>query len=193
MTSLRGLAQRKLRAFVTTLAVFLGVAFIAGSYVLTDTINASFDDIFDEAYAGTDVVGQPQHARPGRRRLACRRFPAELLERVRRVEGVESAEGGIFSLGRFVDEEGDQLTTGFAPNFISSVVPEPFETLTYARGPPAARRGRGLDRHQHGRLARSSRSATRCASPASARWRSTRSSASSAWVTPTAAAPAPPR
>ena len=37
--SLRGLAQRKMRAFVTMLAVLLGVAFIAGSYVLTDTIN----------------------------------------------------------------------------------------------------------------------------------------------------------
>ena len=54
--ALRGLAQRKLRAFVTVLAVLLGVAFIAGSYVLTDTINKSFDDIFDVAYAGTDVA-----------------------------------------------------------------------------------------------------------------------------------------
>jgi putative ABC transport system permease protein len=47
--ALRGFAQRKLRAFVTALAVLLGVAFIAGSYVLTDTINRSFDDIFDVA------------------------------------------------------------------------------------------------------------------------------------------------
>ena len=54
--SLRGLAQRKMRAFVTMVAVLLGVAFISGSYVLTDTINRSFDDIFETAYAGTDVA-----------------------------------------------------------------------------------------------------------------------------------------
>ena len=91
--TLRGLAQRKLRAFVTTLAVFLGVAFIAGGYVLTDTINASFDDIFDEALAGTDVSVSPStrgQADDG----SVPPFPAEFLERVRRVEGVESAEGG---------------------------------------------------------------------------------------------------
>ncbi|HZC12701.1 MAG TPA: hypothetical protein VE270_01660, partial [Thermoleophilaceae bacterium] len=57
--ALRGIAARKLRAAITVVAVLLGVAFIAGSYVLTDTINRSFDDIFSEAYAGTDVAISP--------------------------------------------------------------------------------------------------------------------------------------
>jgi putative ABC transport system permease protein len=131
--TLRGLAQRKLRAFVTTLAVFLGVAFIAGGYVLTDTINASFDDIFDEAYSGTDVSVAPTTTGGGDD-LAVPAFPDEFLERVEGVEGVESAAGGIFSLGQFVDEKGDRLTAGFAPNFVSSVSPEPFESLTYTEG-----------------------------------------------------------
>jgi putative ABC transport system permease protein len=131
--TLRGLAQRKLRAFVTTLAVFLGVAFIAGGYVLTDTINASFDDIFDEAYAGTDVSVAPT-TRGSSDDLAVPAFPAEFLDRVKRVDGVQSAAGGIFSLGQFVDAKGEKLTAGFAPNFISSVAPEPFETLTYVEG-----------------------------------------------------------
>ena len=60
--AIRGLAQRKLRALVTALAVLLGVAFIAGSYVLTDTINRSFDDIFDVAYEGTDVSISPSRS-----------------------------------------------------------------------------------------------------------------------------------
>ena len=131
--TLRGLAQRKLRAFVTTLAVFLGVAFIAGGYVLTDTINASFDDIFDEAYAGTDVSVAPT-TRGGSDDLGVPAFPDEFLDRVRGVEGVQSAAGGIFSLGQFVDEKGEKLTAGFAPNFVSSVTPEPFESLTYVDG-----------------------------------------------------------
>ncbi len=93
--SLRGLAQRKLRAFVTMLAVLLGVAFIAGSYVLTDTINRSFDEIFDVAYAGTDVAisasttGQSDGA-------DLPPFSERYLDRVASVEGVEKAAGGIF-------------------------------------------------------------------------------------------------
>ena len=133
--ALRGLAQRKLRAFVTMLAVLLGVAFIAGSYVLTDTINRSFDDIFTEAYAGTDVAISPSTTGQGES-IDLPPFSAEVLNQVERVPGVEKAAGGIFSTIRFVDAEGDQLSSAFAPEFVSSVAPEPFETLTYTDGRP---------------------------------------------------------
>jgi putative ABC transport system permease protein len=133
--ALRGLAQRKLRAFVTTLAVLLGVAFIAGSYVLTDTINESFDDIFSEAYAGTDVAISPSTTGQGEE-MDLPPISAAALNQVRQVDGVEKAAGGIFSTIRFVDEEGEQLSAAFAPEFVSSVVPEPFETLTYTDGRP---------------------------------------------------------
>ncbi|MGH2715677.1 MAG: ABC transporter permease, partial [Thermoleophilaceae bacterium] len=133
--ALRGLAQRKLRAFVTMLAVLLGVAFIAGSYVLTDTINESFDDIFTEAYAGTDVAISPSTTGQGEE-IDLPPFSAEVLNQVREVDGVEQAAGGIFSTARFVDEEGEQLSAAFAPEFVSSVAPEPFETLTYIDGRP---------------------------------------------------------
>jgi putative ABC transport system permease protein len=132
--AIRGLAQRKLRAFVTALAVLLGVAFIAGSYVLTDTINKSFDEIFDVAYSGTDVAisssttGQADTEPPP--------FPASYLDRVRQVPGVEKAVGGIFSTVSFVDAEGDRLGTGLAPEFASSTSPKPFDTLTYIEGHP---------------------------------------------------------
>jgi putative ABC transport system permease protein len=134
--SLRGLAQRKLRAFVTALAVLLGVAFIAGSYVLTDTINKSFDEIFDVAYSGTDVAisssttGQGDEAEPPP-------FPARYLDRVRQVSGVEKAAGGIYySPVSFVDAQGDRLGQGLSPEFVSSTAPKPFDTLTYTQGRP---------------------------------------------------------
>jgi putative ABC transport system permease protein len=131
--AIRGLAQRKLRAFVTALAVLLGVAFIAGSYVLTDTINRSFDDIFDVAYEGTDVSISPSTTGQGDE-MQPPAFPASVLDEVSRVDGVKSAAGGIFSVARFVDEQGDPLSNSFAPEFVASVVPEPFETLTYTDG-----------------------------------------------------------
>ena len=133
--AVRGLAQRKLRALVTILAILLGVAFIAGSYVLTDTINRSFDDLFDEAYAGTDVaVSSSTTGQADSGDLPP--FSERYLDVVRQVPGVEAAEGGIFSLGRFVDEKGDPLSNSFAPEFISSTSPEPFQTLTYTEGRP---------------------------------------------------------
>ena len=133
--ALRGLGSRKLRTFTTALAVFLGVAFVAGTYVLTDTIDKSFDDIFTEAVKGTDIAVTPREPiqQDDREPPA---FPAGVLERVRGVEGVERAEGGIFSLVKLVDAKGEPLVAGFAPNFVSSALPEPFETFAYTEGRP---------------------------------------------------------
>jgi putative ABC transport system permease protein len=122
-----------MRAAITTLAVFLGVSFIAGSFVLTDTINASFEDIFSESLKGTDVVVSPRTENVGDQGIPPA-FPADLFDRVRRVEGVDAAAGAIFSLARFVDEKGDAIGNQFAPNFVSSTLPERFESLSYVEG-----------------------------------------------------------
>ena len=53
--ALRGLAGRKLRAFLTALAIVLGVAMVSGTFVLTDMIDRAFNDIFTESYANTDA------------------------------------------------------------------------------------------------------------------------------------------
>ena len=53
--SLRGMATRKLRTALTAFAVVLGVALVSGTYMLTDTINSSFDRIFTESAKGTDA------------------------------------------------------------------------------------------------------------------------------------------
>jgi putative ABC transport system permease protein len=132
---LRGLAARRRRAFTLVVAVFLGVALTSGAYVLTDTINASFEDIFDESFAGTDVVVTPKEIveQDDQEPPA---FSASLLNRVERVDGVAKAEGGVFSLGRIVDQDGDTVGSEFAPNFVSSKSTEPFDTLTYEEGNP---------------------------------------------------------
>ena len=52
----RGCIAHKLRLFATALAVTLGVAFMAGTLVLTDTVTKTFDDLFGDVYQGTDAV-----------------------------------------------------------------------------------------------------------------------------------------
>ena len=54
--ALRGLAARKLRTSLTVIAVLLGVTMIAGTFVLTDTIQKAFDDIFSSQTKGADVI-----------------------------------------------------------------------------------------------------------------------------------------
>ena len=131
--ALKGLAARKRRALTLIIAVFLGVGLTSGGYVLTDTINQSFEEIFEVSFEGTDVAITPreivkqddQEPPP---------FSEDLIDRVEGVEGVEKAEGSIFSLGRIVDEEGDSIGSEFAPNFVASVSTEPFDALTYEEG-----------------------------------------------------------
>ena len=54
-TTLKNLSARKLRLFTTSFAVLLGVAFMAGTLVLTDTIGKTFDKLFADVNKGTDA------------------------------------------------------------------------------------------------------------------------------------------
>ena len=54
--TLKSLWAHKLRLSLTALAVVLGVGFISGTFVYTDTIGRAFDGIFDDAFRGVDIV-----------------------------------------------------------------------------------------------------------------------------------------
>ena len=58
----RGFLSRKLRSILSGIAIALGVALMAGTYILTDTINQSFATIFATGAAGRDVVVVPHQA-----------------------------------------------------------------------------------------------------------------------------------
>ncbi|HEX3608857.1 MAG TPA: FtsX-like permease family protein [Solirubrobacterales bacterium] len=136
--ALKSLWARRARAVGTTLAVVLGVAFVAGSYVLTDTIFAAFDEIFTESLSGTSVVISAEN--PVKQENGeTPTISASLLPRVRKTPGVKLAAGAIFSRGGFFDSEGDKIGNKFAPKFISSELPGGLESLTYIEG----RRPRG--------------------------------------------------
>ncbi len=135
MTSLalKSLWARKVRALATSFAVVLGIAFVAGAYVLTDTISAAFDEIFNESLKGTSVVvttKEPIKSEDGE----VQALSDAVLPRVQAVPGVKLAAGAIFSPGAFFDEEGDAVGAKFAPKFISSTLPGKLESLTYVEG-----------------------------------------------------------
>jgi putative ABC transport system permease protein len=134
MTSvaLKSLWARKLRALGTTVAVFVGVSLIAGTYVITDTINKAFDQIFSDSLKGTAVVitnKQPVTQQSN----SSTSFPAGVLKRVRAVPGVNLAAGTIFTGGGIFNGD-EQVGTQFAPKFISAVLPPQIETLKTVAG-----------------------------------------------------------
>jgi putative ABC transport system permease protein len=131
--SLKSLWARKVRAALTIFAVFLGVAFVSGSYVLTDTIFAAFDEIFSESREGISVVltaENPVEQENGETPT----ISASLLPRVKATPGVRLAAGGINSFGAFFNAENEKIGNKFAPKFISSTQPGGLETLTYVEG-----------------------------------------------------------
>ncbi|HVD38538.1 MAG TPA: ABC transporter permease, partial [Solirubrobacterales bacterium] len=135
MTSLglKSLWARKVRALLTAFAVFLGVAFVAGSFVLTDTIFAAFDEIFSESLKGTSVVVSAEN--PVKQESGeIPTLRASLLPRVVRTPGVREASGAIFTPGAFFNAENEKIGNKFAPKFISSTQPRRLESLTYVEG-----------------------------------------------------------
>ncbi len=98
--ALRNLGERKLRSVLTSLAIVLGVMMVAGTYVLTDTINASFDRIFTQSNEGIDAVVHTREVvetDDG----SVPPFPESVLEQVRQVDGVGEAAGHDRGLTRF--------------------------------------------------------------------------------------------
>src|SRR6185295_5724413 len=96
--AIKGLAGRKFRTAMTAFAVVLGVALIAGTYILTDTINRTFDDIFTQVTKGFDVSVTPRKEFSDTNTgVEPPAFSAGLLSRVQKVEGVQQAKGGVFA------------------------------------------------------------------------------------------------
>lgn len=56
--ALKGVLAHKLRLAMTAIAIVLGVAFVSGTYVFTDSIKSSFDDIFEGVNANVDLYVQ---------------------------------------------------------------------------------------------------------------------------------------
>jgi putative ABC transport system permease protein len=132
---LKSLWARKVRALTTTFAVVIGVAFMAGSYVLTDTILAAFDEIFKESNEGVAVVVTSENL-VKQESGETPTISASLLPQAQRTPGVRLAAGAIFTAGGFFDSEGDAIGGKFNPKFISSTLPGPLESLNYVEGHP---------------------------------------------------------
>lgn len=119
----KNLLARKLRLVLSGLAVVLGVMFVSGSFVLTDTLARSFDAIFNDAYATTDVG---VFAKP---KIELGEFegeqlpapiPASVVETVRAMPGVAEAHGMVMVDGARVIGANGKVVPSFGPPQLGS-------------------------------------------------------------------------
>jgi putative ABC transport system permease protein len=114
--TIKGLLAHKLRLAATALAIVLGVSFVAGTFVLTDTITASFDNLFKQVTQGIDVAVRSEETFGGFEGEVRDPMPASLLERIQAVDGVRVAEGTVTGYAQLVGKDGKAVTTGGAPS-----------------------------------------------------------------------------
>ena len=142
--SLKSLMERRTRAILTAMAIVLGVAMIAGSLILTDTIDRAFTDVFGASYTKTDLVvrGTPvvEDSFAG-----APTVPASLLPRIQSVPGVAEAGGNLVDFSgsgntaKMLDKDGTVIT-GSNPSFGFGIDPSHprFTPLTLSEGAWAA-------------------------------------------------------
>ncbi|MBW8699171.1 ABC transporter permease YtrF [Streptomyces sp. MBT84] len=106
--SVSSLRAHKRRFAGTFLAVFLGVAFLAGTLVMGDTLRASFSSMFGDATAGTDAVVRSADTitTPGESQGVRQPVDTSLVPTIEKVPGVAAAVPQIEGRGQLVGADG---------------------------------------------------------------------------------------
>jgi putative ABC transport system permease protein len=109
--TMKGVIAHRLRYALTALAVLLGVAFIGGTFVLSDTINSTFNGLYSQIYQGTAaVVRAKEPFTPGTNFTSQRQLiDASLASTVRKVPGVKAVALYIESYAQIVGRNGKPL------------------------------------------------------------------------------------
>ncbi len=134
--ALRNLAAHKVRLALTVLSVVLGTAFIAGSFVFTDTLQRTFDGLFANQAKGVDVRVSPKEQQSFG-------VPLGVVDMVSQMDGVRAVAPSVNGPLVVLDAEGKKpVQTGGAPSWGQSYIPPEravAEPETFLEGvPPAA-------------------------------------------------------
>ncbi|MFL6129333.1 MAG: ABC transporter permease [Mycobacteriales bacterium] len=120
--TVKSLLARKLRLLLSAMAVVLGVSFVVGAFVLTDSLGRTFTDLFatvNEKVA-VDVRGVEKAEGSATSDGAGREVvPASLVEKVRAVDGVAEVQGNVvradYNQVSVLGKDGKALSTNGAP------------------------------------------------------------------------------
>jgi len=136
--TLRGVRSHRLRFLLTAVAVMLGVSLVAGTYVLTDSLNGTFNSIVEQGTVGTDVqvrgVASEAKAFDGTPLRAP--LPISLADKLETVDGVDRVSPDIQGTAILVGKDGTAVRNAGAPTFgFAFHNDDPVIKLVQGRGP----------------------------------------------------------
>ncbi|MFI9341612.1 ABC transporter permease [Streptomyces sp. NPDC052773] len=113
-TALRNVLAHKARLLMTVLAVMLGVAFVSGTLVFTNTISDAYQKSSAKGFDQVDVAVDPEYQEDDGDTLGkTPELTQALLDRSARVPGAESAIGVVTGFTALADKDGKLVGTGF--------------------------------------------------------------------------------
>lgn len=134
----RSFLAHKIRLASTGLAIVLGVGFVCGSLVLTDTINATFRNLFTQADAGISLQIQAVDALSTDSATStggAQPIPASVLAQVKAVPGVADAIGDVQGNAVILDHAGKPINPPGPPTIGLAFSPDPaLSGLTVRQG-----------------------------------------------------------
>ena len=114
--ALQSLVARKLRLVTTALAVILGVAFTAGTLMLTDSMGKTFDNLSAGAYKNTDAVVRAKKVFNDPAGDQRKLVDASLVPALSHVPGVAQAQGTVQGSALLIGKDGTPVGSGHAPS-----------------------------------------------------------------------------
>lgn len=136
--TLKNIANRKFLFLGTALSVVLGVSFVVGVFIVTDSLRATFDDIADDIAGSIDLRVRSEITFGDR--LNAPEVDPELADEIAGVDGVAAVTGGVAAWNVvIIDEAGEPLRSTGPPQFGVSWSDEPaLSELFLAEGRPPA-------------------------------------------------------
>ena len=133
--TIRTILSHKRRMISTVLSIVLGIAFLAGTLVFTDSLQRTFDDLFSSVYAKTDAVVRSSEEVKTQAGTTRGRIPDTLIATVAAVPGVSHAEGSVSGYARILAKDGDPLGVNQgSPNFGMDISDSEYSAWTIVKG-----------------------------------------------------------
>ena len=148
--TIKQLAANKLRFLATAFAVILGVAFLAGTLILTDTIRGTLNNALSKADSGTDAyIRGTSPLTVGYGQNGGRPLDANLVATIRGVDGVDTATAEVTGYAQILDKAGKAIGSGntgvLGRNWVTVPELNPY-TISSGR-PPAGPDEIAIDKH----------------------------------------------
>ena len=114
--TVRGVLARKFRVLLTAFAIILGVAFVSGAFMLTDSVKGAINGLFAELQGDVDLEVRTRIAFGDEASAQRDPVPDSLIAAIEQVDGVRVVEVNILRQATIIKKNGKPLQTS-GPSF----------------------------------------------------------------------------